>query len=177
MFHLASSSFPPAASTLVVWPVHKELQGQEERGASTTGSGAGRRLKGRHRPGSSCKKAAGGWTFVFKAAFCSLGFFCLFIFNPWRVVAGVLQQPRWDVVPQGNDRVLTLRDRPPPRGLHPWLESSSPRCAVRGQPDGWKPITARPAQRTTMSAICSAQNIISRCISDINTRALTQGEG
>lgn len=176
MFHLACLCFPPAASTPIVRPVHKELQGQEECGASTTGSGAGRRLKGRHRPSSSCKKAAGVEHLFLKLPFAPLFFLFLF-FNLWRVVAGVLQQPRWDVVPQGNDRVLTLSDRPPPRGHHRWLEFSSPRCAVGGQPDGREPITARPAQRTTMSAICSTQNIISWCISDINTRALTQGEG
>lgn len=49
-------------------------------------------------------------------------------------------------------------ERPAPCG-HRLPIRSSPRCPVGGQWDRRQPITARPALRTKMSAICSAQNI------------------
>lgn len=131
---------PPAA----VGPVHQQLQGEEERRAGPAGPGAGRRLQGWRGPRAS-RKAAGPLhepVLVFVVLF-------FFGFSRWRVVAGVLQQPRGDVVPQGDDRVVTLSRRP-------LLHSPSSSYWVGRQSGGRQPITAWPARRTM---ICSARNI------------------
>lgn len=80
-------------------------------------------------------------------------FFFLSCFSRGRVVAGVLQQPRRDVVPQGDHRVVTLSRR---LRLHSLSSSSQ----GGRQSHGREPITARPAPTTE---ICSAQNLRLLC--------------
>lgn len=115
----------PAAPSAPLRPLHQELPGQEVRGPGSPGSGVRGRLQSRSGPPVSRETRP---ALVQRACDCC----CLVVTLP--VAAGVLQQLRWDVVPEGNHTVLTVMD-----GLH----SPTP------------PITARPALRTRTSAACS----------------------
>lgn len=105
-----------------------------------------------------------------------LCYYKLFCKYPWSNSSSVLFFRSAAAATQGcgtsRERYSPDTERPAPCG-HRLPIRSSPRCPVGGQWDRREPITARPALRTKMSAICSAQNIklFQQSISDINTWA------
>lgn len=86
---------------------------------------------------------------LWNSVVCSEAFFSCLPSNLSHVAAGVLQQLCRDVVPQGNDTVMTLTACPlrSPSETNP----PPPRCPVGRQSDECEPITAPPALRTKTS--------------------------
>lgn len=101
--------FSFAAPSPALRSVHEELSCEEEHSSSQTGTGVWRDLEGGYRPAAQCEMMRDE-TETFLLANINFFYFtsdptCRLLFP------GVLQLPRRDVVPQGDDAVLTLRNR------------------------------------------------------------------
>lgn len=103
----------PAAASAALRALHQALPAQEGGGPGPPGSGVGGGVQSRSGPAPSRENRA--------QRVCSCQ--CGFVTPP--VAAGVLQQPRGDVVPEGDHTVLTVTTPPPP-------PPPPPRCPVGG---------------------------------------------